>query len=475
MASVSCRSARPTSAALASTMASSRCSRRSAAYSRASLRVADEARATSRLAALARCPSSTIGVGGLDCTVSAYLPGPGDRWWRPRPSVQDDEVVTVDHLGCHVLGQLVGPAAGPLGHHHGRLSHQAFGEDPARRGRRSRPRRRPRSRHGRTPPRPAGANGPARPGPDGPRHPPRWSPTPRWRRRSTACGPAAGARGDGSGSPRRGPSPSTAASTPGRAASAITASTPDHTAILAAASFEPMPPLPTAEPGPPAIRSSSWSISTTSSMREPASVRRGSSVSSPAVSVRRTRTSALTRWATSAASRSLSPNRISSSATASFSLTTGTTPSSSRRDEGLAGVEVLAPVHEVERSQQHLAGHEAVTLEGVAPHLHQPVLADGRHRLEGGRVRRDAARRGPAQLQPAAMAPEVTTTTRPARGPDLGHLAGQLVDGVRVHPPRPGGDRRGADLDHHGPGRVGPSEPETAPLTTGGAGRPNPR
>ena len=60
----------------------------------------------------------------------------------------------------------------------------------------------------------------------------------------------------------------TSASTPGRAASAITASTPDHTAILAAASFEPMPPLPTWLPGPPAMRSSSRSISTTSSMSD---------------------------------------------------------------------------------------------------------------------------------------------------------------------------------------------------------------
>ena len=43
------------------------------------------------------------------------------------------------------------------------------------------------------------------------------------------------------------------------------------------------------------------------------------------------RMSARTRWVTSAASRSLSPNRISSVATVSFSLTTGTTPISSSR------------------------------------------------------------------------------------------------------------------------------------------------
>ena len=46
----------------------------------------------------------------------------------------------------------------------------------------------------------------------------------------------------------------------------MTASTPDQVAILAAASLEAMPPLPAWDPGPPAISSSSWSISTTSSM-----------------------------------------------------------------------------------------------------------------------------------------------------------------------------------------------------------------
>ena len=54
-------------------------------------------------------------------------------------------------------------------------------------------------------------------------------------------------------------------------------------------------------------------------------------MSRPGVSVSSTSRSAPTRWATRAARRSLSPKRISSSATASFSLTTGTTPRSSSR------------------------------------------------------------------------------------------------------------------------------------------------
>ena len=55
----------------------------------------------------------------------------------------------------------------------------------------------------------------------------------------------------------------------------------------------------------------------------------------PSVSVSSTSVSAPTRWATSAAIRSLSPNRISSSAVASFSLTTGTAPSDSSRSNVL--------------------------------------------------------------------------------------------------------------------------------------------
>ena len=55
----------------------------------------------------------------------------------------------------------------------------------------------------------------------------------------------------------------------------------------------------------------------------------GSASYRPSTSLSRTSRSACTRWATSAASRSLSPNRISLVATVSFSLTIGSTPYSS--------------------------------------------------------------------------------------------------------------------------------------------------
>ncbi len=119
------------------------------------------------------------------------------------------------------------------------------------------------------------------------------------------------------------------ASTPGLLAAAITVRTPDQAAILAAASLVTMPPLPCTVPAPPARASISWSTSTISSMSEADESKRGSAVSTPAVSVSITSSPAETMWATRAASLSLSPKRISSSATASFSLTTGTTPSAS--------------------------------------------------------------------------------------------------------------------------------------------------
>ena len=93
----------------------------------------------------------------------------------------------------------------------------------------------------------------------------------------------------------------------------------------------PCPRCPRADPVPPASDSSEWSTSTISSISDADESRRGSAVRSPGASVRSTSRSAASRWATSAARRSLSPKRISSSAMASFSLTTGMTPRSRRR------------------------------------------------------------------------------------------------------------------------------------------------
>ena len=120
------------------------------------------------------------------------------------------------------------------------------------------------------------------------------------------------------------------ATTSARSAAAITVRTPDHDAILAAASLVAMPPLPRWLPAPPATRSRCWSTVWISSISDASASSRGSAVSTPAVSVSSTNRSAPASWATSAAMRSLSPKRISSLASASFSLTMGTAPSSSR-------------------------------------------------------------------------------------------------------------------------------------------------
>ena len=187
---------------------------------------------------------------------------------------------------------------------------------------------------------------------------------------------------------------SAAASTPGRPASAITVCTPDQVAILAAASFEAMPPLPTALPGPPARRSSCWSISTTSSISDASRVapRVGGEQAGRvgeqdeqlrADEVRHQRGEAVVV------------------AEADLLVGHGVVLVDDRHDaevdqvaQRAPGVEVLRAVHEVERGQQDLAGQRAVGLEAVLPQAHEPVLADGGDGLEHGRVRRAAARPG---------------------------------------------------------------------------------
>ena len=80
-------------------------------------------------------------------------------------------------------------------------------------------------------------------------------------------------------------------------------------------------------------------------------------------SVSRTSPSAWTRWATSAASRSLSPNRISSVATVSFSLTIGHDAELEQPVEGALGVRVVRAPRHVVGGEQHLADGEPVGTE----------------------------------------------------------------------------------------------------------------
>ena len=98
-------------------------------------------------------------------------------------------------------------------------------------------------------------------------------------------------------------------------------------AILAAVSFVTIPPVPTLLPAPPTSTSSSLMFSTTSIRLAPGSVF-GLDVYSPSTSVSKKSHCASHSAATCADKVSLSPNRSSSTATQSFSFTTGTTPMS---------------------------------------------------------------------------------------------------------------------------------------------------
>ena len=91
-----------------------------------------------------------------------------------------------------------------------------------------------------------------------------------------------------------------------------------------------MPPVPSKLAVPPARRSISSVTSATTEMSVAFGFLRGSSVYRPSTSERITSRSASTRCATIPARLSLSPKRISSTATVSFSLMIGTTPNPSR-------------------------------------------------------------------------------------------------------------------------------------------------
>ncbi len=91
-----------------------------------------------------------------------------------------------------------------------------------------------------------------------------------------------------------------------------------------------MPPVPMALPEPPAMASSAGSPAWPWWMKRASGCLRGSALYRPDWSVRMTSTSASIRLVTRAPRVSLSPTRISSVTTVSFSLTMGTTPRASR-------------------------------------------------------------------------------------------------------------------------------------------------
>ena len=162
--------------------------------------------------------------------------------------------------------------------------------------------------------------------------------------------------------------------------------------------------------------------------------------------------SAWTSAATSAASRSLSPKRISSVATVSFSLTIGTVPQVEQAAQGPVGVAVVRPPGHVVDGEQHLADGPAVPAErlgvGAASAGPGPTLAAAcwvarsrgrRLEPERGQAGRDRAGRDEHDLAAVRGEPASASTSASTR-------AGSS-------PPSGGGQRRRADLDHDPAGR----------------------
>ena len=282
---------------------------------------------------------------------------------------QHDEVVAVDDLVGQPVGE-VGRSGGPAtAAQRGRgVSDQALRERHARRRRRSRPRRRRRTSPStsRTPAgsserssrarAPGGRRRRRRPGP----------PRPRANAIQSLRLESRSARG-GTTVPTARPAIASV-TTSGASAAAITARTPDHAAIFAAASLVAMPPLPRSVPRAAGERLERG-VDLDDLLDERRARRRaaGSAVNSPAVSVSSTSRSAPTRCDDERGEAVVV-------AVADLVVGDGVVLVDDRHDaeveqpaQRLAGVQVLRRDAEVVRREQHLAGDEAVRRPRIAP------------------------------------------------------------------------------------------------------------
>ncbi len=232
----------------------------------------------------------------------------------------------------------------------------------------------------------------------------------------------------------------------------MTVRTPDHAAIFAAATFVAMPPLPRFEPVPPASCSSSWSISTISSINEASASRRGSAVNTPAASVSITSVSA--------------PDELGDQgghpvvvAEADLVVGHGVVLVDDREDvelqqpcEGRSGVQVLLADHEVERGQEHLARHRrGIGVGDLGEHLvvdlHQPGLPHRRDSLQGPGVAGSLAGRHAQSGKPRRDRRRGDEHDAVAGGAGFDDLAADLHDGAAIERAVVVGDRRGPHLD----------------------------
>ena len=197
---------------------------------------------------------------------------------------------------------------------------------------------------------------------------------------------------------------------PGRFPSAMTTSTPDQVAIFAAASFEAIPPLPAAVPGPPA--STFQAVVDLDDLFDERGLRRHARV-------RGEQARRVGEQQQGLGAHQVGHERAEPVVVAEADLLVGDRvvlvhdrhdPEVEEVGQGPPGVEVLLAVDEVEGGEQDLAGQEPVAGEAVLPGAHEAVLAHGRDGLQHGGLAR-AIPGAPEAAQPAVMAPEVTTTT----------------------------------------------------------------
>ena len=212
-------------------------------------------------------------------------------------------------------------------------------------------------------------------------------------------------------------SPATAStSTPGRPAAAITRRTPDQAAILAAASFDAMPPLPRSEPAPPA--SGLQRLVDLDDLLDERSVG-----VEPRVGGEQARR--VGEQHEQVGADEVGDQRGQAVVVAEADLVVGDGvvlvddghhAELEQALERLAGVQVLLAVDEVEWREQDLAGDQVVRGQGLVVDLHQPVWPTAEIACSVGRsVGRVPPR--PSAGQSGRDRPEVTTTTRwpPAR------------------------------------------------------------
>ena len=150
--------------------------------------------------------------------------------------------------------------------------------------------------------------------------------------------------------------------------------------------------------------------------------------------------------ATRAASRSLSPKRISAVATLSFSFNTGTAFMASNRAMVARGIEIAAALLGVGEGDEDLARRQADGAQRLGPGASERDLADGRGGLAVLELECAARQRKRSTRRPNAIAPEDTTMISGATPLQRGEIGGERVeprpaDAVRVD------EQRGADLD----------------------------